>query len=262
MLKNPYITEIFLYDTLEEGIKAKDFRFHFTELFNRKDIDMVLKTNLKKITETIDIGNKINQNIKIEDMNDNDISLLTNYIICSALYDYYNNHVKLVSNSLRYSLLDIQTLGGLWLQGIKNRTWSNVLGGEIAISIAEQNYEKNYPNAVKLQDKSPIYNCHCYAWHTNYVTSDNYIWIEPEEALTYLEDSHCSLLPRVQTGCQVVYFNSNGTKMLHSGFVTGISGNNIYVVSKIGNCGVYRHLLKDCSYYEDSEGYINFYSYN
>lgn len=135
------------------------------------------------------------------------------------------------------------------------------MGGELAASVAEANYELNYPNAIKLQEKSPLYNCHCYAWHTNYVSSDLYIWIESEDAETYLEDSCCTLIPRVTSGCQVVYFESDGSAMLHSGFVSGVSGNNIYVVSKMGNCGVYRHLLRDCSYYEDSEGYINYYWY-
>ena len=260
ILNNPYITEIFLYDTLEKGIEVKDFRFHFTELFSRSDVRQVLRNYINELSVRLDLDSRINLDTTLEDFRESEYSLISDYIVCVHLYEYLNNIVT-PSNNLRYGIVQIQTLGGAWLEGKTNRAWSNVLGGELATSIAEMNYELNYPNSVKLEEKSPLYNCHCYAWHTEYFSYDKYIWIESEDAQTYLNDSCCSLIPRVTSGCKVVYFDPDGEEMLHSGSVVSVSGNNIYVISKMGNCGVYRHLLRDCSYYEDSEGYINYYWY-
>ena len=263
ILNNPYISDIFFYSSLEEGIKCKDFRFHFTELFNRKDVIIVLDAYINELSERLSIDGKKYDEIEIDELPDDEFSLLYEYIVCNSLYDYLINNLSTYSNVLRYGIVEIQTLGGLWLEGKTNRSWANVFGGEAKIKADERKLESDYPNAIKLQDRSPVYNCHCYAWHTNYTTADAYIWIESEDAVAYLQDSHCSLKARVEPGCQVVYFKEDDhSHMAHSGFVTGVSGYDVYVVSKMGNCGVYRHLLKDCPYYEESGGYINYYTYN
>ena len=175
--------------------------------------------------------------------------------IIYLLFLTVNSRCQSFSEGIAVSSLDKD----IFIEAITNRTWSNVLGGEWAIINAEEDYEENYSNSVKLQNRSPVYNCHCYAWHTPNASSDEYVWIESEHAIDYLFDSHCEEIEQEEVGSLIVYFDNNG-EMLHSGLVTAISGPNIYIVSKLGNCGVYRHLLQDCSYFEDCS-YVKYYRY-
>lgn len=104
ILSNPYITEIFMYDTLEKGIEVKDFRFHFTELFSRNDVHQVLINNINKLSVQLNLDSRINLDTTLKDFKDSEYSLISDYVVCVYLYDYLNN-IKNPSNNLRYGIV-------------------------------------------------------------------------------------------------------------------------------------------------------------
>ena len=107
ILNNPYITEIFLYDTLEKGIEVKDFRFHFTELFSRSDVRQVLRNYINELSVRLDLDSRINLDTTLEDFRESEYSLISDYIVCVHLYEYLNNIVT-PSNNLRFPLTHLE----------------------------------------------------------------------------------------------------------------------------------------------------------
>ena len=110
-------------------------------------------------------------------------------------------------------------------------------------SIASQ-LRASFPNAVLKRSATRKYNCHSYAWYST--SSSNVRWMNNPSA--YMSDGSYSKRASkssARVGDKVYY----GTSGNHSGIVDSISsGGVIYVVSKWGSAGLYRHTLTDCPY--------------
>lgn len=111
-----------------------------------------------------------------------------------------------------------------------------------------------YPNAVLLRTASPKYNCHSYAWYST--DSDNSYWIDDPYYFRANSSEYGEVLfPAV--GDIVCYYDDGGNN-LHSGIVTGMTGqesnglcgdsNTVEVTSKWGFHGLYRHNGYECPY--------------
>lgn len=92
------------------------------------------------------------------------------------------------------------------------------------------------------------YNCHSYAWYS--VSLPNLWWIGyPDD---YINDPLVNRISDVRAGDRIVYRKSQADKYAHSGIISSVpssgvaTGNNIWVTSKWGNWGLYRHTIFNC----------------
>ncbi len=127
-----------------------------------------------------------------------------------------------------------------------------VASGEYSSNIINNlnnNTDASYPLANRLASASALYNCHSYAW---YFASTNGKWIN--DPLGYINDAHTEYLGMNITpsvGNIIVYrAYENGiiNEGAHSAIVTSVSGSNVTVKSKWGQCGVYSHAIGYCPY--------------
>lgn len=106
---------------------------------------------------------------------------------------------------------------------------------------------ETYPNAVLLAPPTSEYNCHSYAWYSQY--PGNVFWIN--DPTPYMTDGSYHISPGMIG--DKVYYSEVGNE--HSGIVSGGSAANNYdnliVTSKWGNWGLMRHEAKDSPYFVD-----------
>lgn len=133
-----------------------------------------------------------------------------------------------------------------------------------------------FPQALRHSSADCTYNCHSYAWY-NQDPGDNYYWMDNPSAY-YQDDSYIEVaIPR--KGDIVCYFDDMGTISQsddvnrHSGIVieydSSIVSNNIcgianqiVVLSKWGQAGLYEHQGDYCPYisiYGGNADYVKFY---
>lgn len=248
IVSNPFIADIFAYNSIEEGVLAKENQFQFNELFNRTDIKPVLISKIEVIIGDNNYTNLL-QIINNSNLKDNENLIyylfLLDFIDENSLDTIFNNKPqRLATNGY------VQTLDGSHILCSYDCDWSNHgLLAEYSAKKAEEEYSKIYSNNIKLSDRSPLYNCHSYAWHLQ--STNNHVWIDSPDAKGYLSDGYCFHVGSPGVGRKIVYFKDNNI-MNHSGVVDSIIGNNVYVKSKWGMAGLYKHLVADCPYYDNS----------
>lgn len=133
-----------------------------------------------------------------------------------------------------------------------------------------------FPEATRWSSADCTYNCHSYAWYSQDVEENQY-WMD-DPSMYYQDNSYIEVsTPR--KGDIICYFDENGTESelddinLHSGIVLeydpSISINNIcgianqiLVLSKWGQVGLYEHKGDYCPYtsnYGGDADYVKFY---
>lgn len=263
ILNNPYFCDIFAYDSVEIGIERKEFRFQFNNLFAREDIVNVLLNEVENYLpinylEILDGLNSLDREIQQEY-----IRLVYCLSLLNIVESFSSNQLNLNNIFNGYSINatagTVQTIGGLSVECLYDCTWLNhgVLA-EMQASASELAYGNTYSDNILLSVKSPLYNCHSYAWH--FASTNSHVWIKSSKAWPYLQDLNCYVVGQAIADEKVVYFTDNDTVMDHSGIIYSVSGGNIYVVSKWGTCGLYYHLLNDCPYAETASS-IHYYIY-
>ena len=119
-----------------------------------------------------------------------------------------------------------------------------------------------YSQIMLIDEPTPQYNCHSYAWYSQDYDTNNY-WINSPLDYFYDDESIYENVSTPQVGDIVLYVYSTNvsTEILHSAIVVSItldeSNNvleNITVQSKWGHWGLYEHGLDDCDYFWQSTG--------
>jgi len=93
-----------------------------------------------------------------------------------------------------------------------------------------------FPTATIVAPATRLYNCHSYAWYSNY---SNY-WIN--NPMPFILDDHTVSVTNVQFGDRIVYYDSYGLPA-HSGFVVMTSP--IVIESKWGQGPLVNHFYED-----------------
>ena len=142
-------------------------------------------------------------------------------------------------------------------------------------------HEIDYPLATRLASATERYNCHSYAWYSQDITTNNYWMPSPEQYYDEYDMSYTEIdssdVPRA--GDIICYFDNRGTigdesddKNMHSGIVlsydTSIPINNVcgnsnqvLVVSKWGDAGLYQHMGDYCPYTSSHGGSADYVKY-
>jgi len=111
-----------------------------------------------------------------------------------------------------------------------------------------------FTSAIMLGGATRLYNCHSYAWYSNY---SNY-WIN--DPTPFILDDHTSSRSSPQPGDKVIYYDSYGS-LAHSGIVVAL--NPVIVVSKWGQGPLVEHHLFDVpsEYLNNGSLDVAYYSY-
>ena len=104
--------------------------------------------------------------------------------------------------------------------------------------------DRHFANAERLSDSTAVFNAHSYAWSQGKTDQG---WLEDPTPL--MEDPAVLNVDEPGIGDIIVYLkpSQNGGKdrVIHSALVTEVSEKGVTVESKIGQYGVYRHLINE-----------------
>ena len=165
VLDYPMLSDLYVYDTLEEGIDAisRDFS-GIRELEKRDDALVYLQSRaVTRADENADITN----------------------MRAECLMEYLGETVSLSSEVSAYATrTSVKTPKGTSVSAYKDMTWSDHGTSKAAVLVAQKDIEKTYTNATRIADISPTYNCHSYAWYSQ--STSNRYWIN--DPSSYMED--------------------------------------------------------------------------
>lgn len=204
---------------------------------------------LKELVQREDAMSKLNA-LNVKPMNrayctEDELVMRNAYLLILNKFLPYANEVPAFP-MLRSSYTTIRTPKGTAFRALYNRTWDDlgVLSKELAVA-EENEYKKIYPNAVRVREMTPAYNCHSYAWYSTSAT--NKVWINDPGA--YMADGSYTKATAPAAGYKA-YQTQNG-KPIHSGIVitTTFGGaNRVGLRSKWGALGLYEHYIYDSPY--------------
>lgn len=279
VLNYPLLIDLYAYDITQKGFNAVSTHFNgLVELQNRIDAP-------KHILETyknLNIVSSKSQAINYQDIFDSDfleILLFQDSIVqkMSALQTKElnieisnerarKNRYKEVYGSFsdRYYNLQIEEFSGItnvMVRGAVAGTVYTPKGTAVTcagmdslwpMQITELNnrFAATFPKAVRKREPTSNYNCHSYAWYSQY--SDNNRWINDPTA--YMKDGSYREITTPDIGDKVYYDNPNE----HSAVFTGtypITNTQIHVNafrevwSKWAAGGLYEHTINYCPYF-------------
>lgn len=246
VLDNPMIIDIYAYYTLEDGFnKGYDVLCQelncVRELSKRSNAMSCLTTELNNINSTVTlqkspeiseeleskylVGNRILQCITKENSSSID-----------AIADPQTPKISVLA-----STTTVSTPKGSSVSVYSNMTWADHGLTANEVTSLSNAYIKAYPNASKIANQSPVYNCHNYAWNTS--NPQKYWMNNPSK---YMSDGSYSKTATAASGYKVYYPNGG-----HSATIISNTDDNIYVKSKWGVLPVFKHNVH-YSPYEDS----------
>lgn len=105
---------------------------------------------------------------------------------------------------------------------------------------------KSEYNLTPIRQPTQKYNCHSYAWYK--VDLPNLWWIDyPDD---YINDPLVNRVYSPYVGDRVVYRKTQATPYTHSGIISyvesAVSADGIWITSKWGAWGLYRHTIFNC----------------
>lgn len=148
----------------------------------------------------------------------------------------------------------VKTPRGSNVPVVKDCTWATHNQTRLRVSQLDKQAAKTYPRAVKIQEISPKYNCHSYAWYST--ASTNRYWMDNPSP--YIADGsyYSTGNSRWYAGGKIVWSNST-EGIVHSGIIMTVSEHRLdNIRSKWGLMGTYEHLVSDCPYSGAITGYF------
>ncbi len=237
----PFISEIYCYDSVNEGIEiVRDSYPPLNEFLGRDDATDVIFSHINLVSE-----NEIKSDEEYK-------WFVTNRLLKYLRADTENEITPtyFIDPSTGERADQITTPKGSFIIVYANLTWDDHdLTYEEAYSISIE-MEKSY-GVEMIREPSPSYNCHSYAWYS--VKSNNPYWLNSPEK--YIRDG--SYVPSAgSAGRKITYEMLNVAphlRYVHSGIVNADGT----ITSKWGCLGLFSHKIADCPYYMNSDA-INY----
>jgi hypothetical protein len=230
VLNYPLLIDIMAYNSTEKGIVAVSEQFNgLEELLNRDDFSTVatnkMETGIRLQPEAAVNENSIDIDFAFK-------QLMLGKILSSstAPMSDYTEGTKKTPNGSRVQVL-------YYITDIS----------DAEKTIYDTMMEKSYPDAIRLDGATRMYNCHNYAWDDARPYDG---WMPDPSA--YMKDGSYSNLNGSTLKAGDILYSSDAE---HSAVIYSIGGNvqnPITAVSKWGTCGLYRHGLYDCPYGQTS----------
>lgn len=103
---------------------------------------------------------------------------------------------------------------------------------------------RRYPQAVRLEGATALYNCHGYAWHMS--EGGNKVWINTTPAIYWSDGSYLEITEDDPNFEKIYYVSTN---LAYYGDHSAIKASTEnYFVSKWGSAGLYQHAPLYCPY--------------
>lgn len=131
-------------------------------------------------------------------------------------------------------------------------------GSEVAVEFNRDNqptpfpFKWMFPSATVIETCSSVYNCHSYAWYSQYTEYNNCWMVNPSP---YWSDMSYIEVFQPQIDDRICYFDYDESEnpCIHSGIVVDISDYGLPIVeSKWGASELFRHNYDDCPYFTES----------
>ncbi len=230
----PYLINMYAYENIEMGISMVSNHFPgLNELLSRKDAlyelqNYVEGASTQNYSEDETIG-----------------EIYADTLICTLTRGRESE--LQASRSTVYTPMETPVsvmLNVGWVEIAAMYSFDTASEASTHASDLQVQYETCYPNAVRLTNYSPSFNCFSYAWYL--ASTGNVTWMPSCEA--YITDG--SYYPtNAVAGGRVIY--KNGSYITHAGIVNNVSGSNVTVTSKWTYNGLYTHSVNDCPSYVD-----------
>ena len=227
VLENPMIIDIYAYYTVEDGFTEGykilcDKLNCLKELSCRDDSASVLENTLNNLN-TVNV-----KNADLEKGDNVQSVYLTGTRILQCMVEQ-----KVSDNviSTRKSTATVYTPKGSYVSVYANMTWADHDISSTEASALAAKYVKAYPNATKIEEQSPVYNCHNYAWNTS--NPKKYWMNNPSK---YMSDGSYTKTETAASGYRVYYSRGD-----HSAVIISNNDDNIYVRSKWGAMPAFKH---------------------
>ena len=258
VLDYPLLGDIYAWNSPEQGFSMLLNSFNgLSELVDRPDFAQVLESF--DLEETVIADSTVSYKMTTAEMG---LERLVDYAVASP-YVTLSSEQSSVCDSFSgaYSTsaitsVTLYTPAGSQVTALSNMTFSYLGVTEDDIERKEELWSTLYPNAIKLADANPLYNCHSYALH-GLGSANNYYITNP--APYYLDGSFINVLSSNTYFPHFVYFydhtntmsNTVGSYYIHS----MVRVNATTYKSKWGPYGLYQHGLFDNPYYiiEDTD---------
>jgi hypothetical protein len=234
LLKCPFISNIYYFDTPKEGIDVFRNDFPAMGIFLNRDNALEELYKYKSDYETNRAG------IYGEDSRE-----YFEYLIVCDLFVYLQNKsaesANLPAGQANRQISYVQTPNGSNVMVYVGLTYSDHNTTQTLAHQVTLDAVTNY-NATIISYESPSYNCHAYAWYST--TYTNY-WMSDPSA--YMSDGSYSGTTTPLINRRITY--KTGATLKHSGVISSINGGIVNVKSKWGCAGVLRHEETHCVYY-------------
>lgn len=226
ILSYPLLGDMLLWDDVDDGYLSIATSFNgLAEFLQRPDAPEVLE-NYSPITPYSNDENAFSQRISVKCLNvirDNVTEDLNFSISPLAATLVKNNNVK--------------TPNGTQVAHYEGLTYTDHgLLTQTDIDDAERDIELRYPNATRVVNRYPAYNCHSYAWHST--STSNRHWINNPSP--YWQDGSYKKVASLTSSQNRVTYAYNGA-IQHSAIV--YNPNSKIVTSKWGALATYRHSM-------------------
>jgi len=224
VLNYPLLGNIFAYDTPQKGFEAiREYCNGLQEIWTRPDLEEILE---QKISEE-----SFEENYNIAQRK-----------ITFVLYENLQGYPLAVPASLSWTIREIRTPAGEWVEVYVNSTWQDhgFNNATEAAEYCEAFFDEGYPDAERLRGPNPAYNCHSYSFYST--GSSNVYWMDGDQARVYISDGSYDPVSPGRAG-DIAWYGVD-----HSGIIREVSNGQVTIRSKWGFGGLYEHLSYDCPY--------------
>lgn len=241
IINYPLLVDIYVYNSIDEGINAlSNYFFGIQVLSNRENALEMLKSYNKENCDSL------------TQMYLNTLIAFFSSQQQPQYYreNYYRDFPDITTPNS--SIVPVYVyIGNTPLTNILyNRSWSDCNSSLTQEQQIAASLQDIYTSAVLVQQPSPKYNCHSYAWHNQ--TTGNKYWINFPDI--YIDDGSYVFKDTPAANRKITYKPQNSLIYSHSGIVVtaGSSDSTTTIVSKWGYNATFRHKVDDCPYYSST----------
>lgn len=255
VMNYPLLVDMLAYNTQFAGYQAVYNGFNgLRELQTREDAVECMENYQSKVS----LLNEVDRSTLTNDFILMDVYVEGIITGLEASYEMKNLMDNAKDGSVWSMIIQVLTPKGTSVATIYNKDWDEAMNTSAELTAAQTDILNTYD--VELISPYNIkYNCHSYAWHNS--STSNLQWMNDPSA--YMSDgSYYQSISGI--GARIFYDSGWGSSWDHSGVVVSAGSsdnNNVYVYSKWGEHGLYKHTVYECPY-ADYSPTIRYYMLN
>lgn len=240
VLENPLLCEMYAYNNFAGGYDALRKNLNcLAELDSRPDAISCLSSAMKDIEAAKARVRSTEESEELDCMS-MDASVISQCI--KDKYEAKNSEIDTSVDGVLATSTTVRTPKGSSVSVYSGLSWADH-GVTASQATAQTNkIMQLYPYAEKIEEKSPVYNCHNYAWNTS---NPKKYWMN--NPAKYMSDGSYKKNASALSGYRVYY---SAAKLVdrHSAVILSNRDDNIWVKSKWGMYPAFEHNVHTCPY--------------